>query len=288
MLGACAWIFACAWLYGPVLTKLAQDWRADASYSHGFLVAPIAMLLAWRQRGRIRRTAPEPSVAGLLVVGGSLALYATGVLGAELFLTRLSLIGLLAGTIVFVLGWPLLRAVSFPLVFLIFMIPLPAIVFDRVAVSLQLIASTLGEYMLQAAHVPVLRDGNILRLANATLEVNDACSGIRSLIALTAVAALTGYVFEPVVWRRLVVLVAAVPFAVMLNGVRIALTGFAADRFGAGAAQGTVHDASGGLVFLLALAAIGAVQRISRSRHMATAKLEPREPEASASKMRTA
>src|SRR5262245_51211247 len=164
-------------LYGSVLAKLTRDWQTDTMYSHGFLVLPIAAWLAWHQRSGWRSTPAAPANGGLWLVLLGLALLSAGTLGAELFLTRISIIPVLAGTIAYVFGWRRLRLVLFPVTFLVFMVPLPTIVFDRVAVALQLFASNLGERMLQAAQVPVLRDGNLLRLPNGILDVNDACSG---------------------------------------------------------------------------------------------------------------
>jgi exosortase len=229
-----------------VLAKLATAWSADATYSHGFVVIPGALFLAWRRRDALRSTPALPSASGLAIVAASLALLAAGSLGAELFSTRISFIGVIAGSIVYAFGWPRLRVVAFPVVLLLLMIPLPAIVFDRVAVSLQLLASRMGEQLLQAGGVPVLRDGNILRLTNVTLEVNDACSGVRSLIALAGTAA------------------AVLPIAVGLNGVRIALTGLAARQFGPDAARGAVHAASGWAVFVVALACMWALLQAPR------------------------
>ena len=265
MIGIGAWVLAGAALYAPVLAKLVRDWSANESYSHGFLVLPIALLLAWQQRDRLRHAAPRPSMAGLLILAFSLGLYVIGSLGAELFITRLSMIGVLAGTIVYVWGWQHFRLVSFPLAFLVFMIPLPAILFDRAAVSLQLVASRLGESLLRAVEVPVLRDGNILTLASVTLEVSDACSGIRSLVALLAVTTLVGYLSEPAAWRRALVAAAAVPLAIGLNGVRIGLTGLAATWFGPEAASGSVHEASGWAIFVVALGCVWALQQAMRS-----------------------
>jgi exosortase len=204
-------------------------------------------------------------MAGLLILAFSLGLYVIGSLGAELFITRLSMVGVLAGTIVYVWGWQHFHLVSFPLAFLLFMIPLPTIVFDHAAVALQLVASRLGEVLLQGIDVPVLRDGNILTLANVTLEVSDACSGIRSLVALLAVTTLVGYLWEPAAWRRAFVAAAAVPLAIGLNGARIALTGLAATWFGPGAASGSVHAASGWAVFVVALVCVWALQQAMRS-----------------------
>jgi exosortase len=276
MIGLGAWVLAAALLYGGVLVKLVQQWGADPTYSHGFLVPPIALFLAWQERDRWRQAAPRPSALGLGLIAVSLGLYVIGSLGAELFVTRASLIGIMAGTVLYVFGWNHLRLVAFPLAFLAFMIPLPAVVFDRATVAMQLVASRIGEDLLRAADVPVLRDGNILTLSAITLEVNDACSGIRSLMALLSVAALVGYFCEGRGWQRALLVFAALPIVIALNGVRIAVTGLAASRFGPAVASGAVHTTVGWLVFVLALGVVLALQRTlgSHAARTAHARLE--------------
>jgi exosortase len=271
MIGAGAWVLAAALLYAGVVVKLVHQWGADPTYSHGFLVPPIALFLAWQERDRWRAATPRPSALGLGLIVLSLGLYMLGSLGAELFVTRVSLLGVIAGTVLFVYGWSHLRLVAFPLAFLVFMIPLPAIVFDRATVSLQLVASRMGEDLLRAADVPVLRDGNILTLPTITLEVNDACSGIRSLMALLSVAALVGYFSEAAPWQRVLIGFSALPIAIGLNGVRIAVTGLAASRFGPAAASGAIHEATGWLVFVLALGVVLALQKTLGSKAARTA-----------------
>jgi exosortase len=256
MAGAVAWALAIAWLYGSVAIGLARNWQSDPTYSHGWVVAPIAIVLAWQRRKLFRELPRRPATAGFLVLGVSLVVYVIGTLGAELFLTRVSFIGVVAGTVLLTFGPAHLRAGAFPLAFLLFMIPLPSIVFERLAVELQLVASALGERILQAADVAVLRDGNVLRLATVSLEVNEACSGIRSLMTLVAVTTLMAYVLERGWLRRLVFAACAVPLAIGLNGIRIALTGFAALRYGPAAASGTVHEAAGLMVFAASVACL--------------------------------
>ena len=259
MFGWGAWFLAAGLLYGPVLLKLTRDWQTNPSYSHGFAVPIIVLFLLWRMRDDFRRTTPVPAATGLLLLILSLGVFVAGIVGAELFITRISLIGVLAGTIAYAFGWRHLRLAAVPLAFLVFMIPLPSILFDHAALSLQLVASRLGEDLLRAAEVPVLRDGNLLTLANAQLEVNEACSGIRSIVALLMMTTLTGYLFEPTAWRRIVLGVIAVPLAIALNGVRIAATGLATSIYGPGAAADTVHTTTGWLVFVTALLCVWGV-----------------------------
>jgi exosortase len=276
MLGAGVWLLAAGLVYGPVLAKLARHWSTDATYSHGFVVPVLALFLVWQRRDQLQRTPAMPSASGLLILASSLGLFVAGSIGAELFVTRVSIIGVIAGTLVYAFGWQHLRLVAFPLAFLLFMIPVPSIVFGHAAVSLQLIASQLGENLLRAADVPVLRDGNLLKLSSVTLEVNEACSGIRSLGTLVMMTTLIGYLFQRRAWGRVVLPVAAIPLAIGLNGVRIAVTGMATLRFGPLAASEAVHTASGWVVFVAALACLWGMHLVMQSvdRHPVEHRLE--------------
>ncbi|HEY6947281.1 MAG TPA: exosortase A, partial [Gemmatimonadales bacterium] len=234
-----------ALLYRDVLPNLVRQWAADEDYSHGFLIVPLALYFAWERRSRLATIPPRPAWSGLAVVAGSIGVLAAGTLGAELFLARVSLLGVLAGLVVFLLGWAHLRVLAFPLAFLVLMIPLPAIVFNQIAFPLQLLASRLGAMTLAAAGIPVLREGNVITLASTTLEVAEACSGIRSLISLLTLAIVYGYVAERRTSVRAALAVASIPVAIVANAVRVAGTGFAAHLRGPEAAQGFLHAFSG-------------------------------------------
>jgi exosortase len=249
-------------VYRHVIAKLVYDWINDGNYSHGFLIVPIAAYLAWERRAKLAAAAIRPSVFGLVVLAGSLAALAAGVLGAELFLSRVSMIGVLGGAVLFALGWQHLRLLAFPIAFLLLMIPIPAIVFNNIAFPLQLLASKGAEFSLSAANIPVLREGNVIVLANTSLEVAEACSGIRSLISLVTLAIVYGYFSDGRVWARIVLAIAAVPVAVAANAVRVAGTGFAAHFYGPTVAEGFFHTFSGWMLFVVAFVMLFAVQRM--------------------------
>jgi exosortase D (VPLPA-CTERM-specific) len=248
-------------LYRDVVFKLVHDWGTDDNYSHGFLIVPIALYLMWERRGRLAEAVPRPSNLGLVVVLGSVAVLGAGILGAELFLTRISILGVLAGIVLFLYGWQHLRILAFPLAFLLLMIPIPAIIFNQIAFPLQLLASRFGELALNIAGVPVLREGNVIILSNTSLEVAEACSGIRSLISLLTLAIVYGYVIERRNWARVTLALASIPVAIVTNGLRVAGTGIAAHYVGPEAAQGFFHEFSGWLVFIAAFILLFAVQR---------------------------
>lgn len=249
----CALLGLVLLLYADVLKRLIAQWWGNSDYGHGFFVIPFACYLLWRDRRRWTETEIRPNNFGLVVMLGAGCLLLLGSLGAELFISRVSLLVLLAGVILFLAGWKLLRAVSFPLLYLIWMIPLPVIVFNQFTFPLQLMASRLATGGLELAGLPVLRDGNILVMSNYSLEVVEACSGIRSLMTLLALAVAYVYLSEPKRWMRYVVALLMIPIAILTNGIRIMVAGLLAHRYGPAAAEGFLHGFSGWFIFLSAL-----------------------------------
>jgi exosortase len=273
-----ALLVAFALLYRGVIVKLVSDWANDDNYSHGFLILPIALYFVWERRRKLLAMTPAPSSLGLVVVVGSIATLVAGVLGAELFLTRVSIIGLIGGVVLYTLGWRYLRVVAFPVAFLLLMVPLPAIIFNQIAFPLQLLASRFGEATLQAASIPVLREGNVIYLANTTLEVAEACSGIRSLVSLLTLGIVYGYFSDGRGWMRWLITLATVPIAIMTNGLRVAGTGIAAHYYGPEAALGFFHEFSGWLVFVAAFALLFLVVRILLALAPDRSRTPPRPP----------
>ena len=268
-------VVALVWLYADVLPALVRQWAADPDYSHGFFVVPLAVFFVWERRAALSRLPLRPHVAGLAVLVVSLGSFIAGRYGSELFLTRVSIVGVLAGLILFLAGWAQLRLLAFPIAFLLFMIPLPAIVFNQLAFPLQLLASRLGEVVISATGVPVLREGNVLLLPGTTLEVAEACSGIRSLLSLLMLAIVLGYFTERRAGPRAAIAVAAVPIAVIANAIRVAGTGLASYWISPAVAEGFFHSFSGWLMFVVALAGLLAVHRgleLARGRALRVAR----------------
>ena len=252
---------AILWLYGDVLAALVRQWSSDDNYSHGFFVIPLAAFFVWERRESLRQLPPRPSSLGAILVVGSLLVFAAGTFGAELFLTRVSLIGVLAGSILFIWGRDHFRTLLFPVAFLLLMVPLPALIFNQLAFPLQLLASEAGESVISAAGIPVLREGNVLHLPSRTLEVAEACSGIRSLVSLLMLGIVLGYFTEKRTSSRVLIAVAAVPIAILANASRVAGTGLAAEWISPAAADGFFHTFSGWLMFVVAFAGLLAFQR---------------------------
>jgi len=249
-------------LYAGTLASLARHWASDDDFSHGFFVIPVAAYFLWERRRALLEAPSRPSTAGIALVAASLLVFVAGRFGAELYLTRVSLLGVLAGTVLALGGWQRLRIAALPLCFLLLMIPLPSIVFNQITFPLQGIASRAGEAVIAAAGVPVLREGNILHVPGRALEVVEACSGIRSLMSLLMLAIVLGYFTEPRAGGRIAIALAAVPIAIVANAARVAGTGLAAYWISPAAAEGFFHSFSGWMVFVVALAGLMGVQRV--------------------------
>ncbi len=249
-------------LYWSVFPRLLRQWATNDDYTHGFLILPLALYFVWNGRERLKSLAREPNLWGTaLLVAGLLMLW-VGSVGAELFLQRSSFIVVLAGLVWLLLGAGFLRALAFPLAFLVFMVPLPAVVMNAVAFPLQLFAARTATFCMQAAGIPVLREGNVIVLAQTTLEVAEACSGIRSLQALLALGAVYGYFTQRLVWKKWALLFLSVPIAIAANAFRVAGTGFLAHYWGGEVAQGFYHGFAGWLVFVVAFALLLACGRV--------------------------
>jgi len=252
------------WLYLTTLTHLVGQWWNDPNFSHGFFVPLFSAFAIWQAWPRLTRLALRPSWWGLFFLGFGLCVLVIGQLGAELFLSRFSLLLVLAGLIVLFLGWNFFRALLFPGALLLLMIPIPTIVFNQITFPLQLLASKVASTTLPWLGVPVLREGNVIVLPAMSLEVAEACSGIRSLMSLTTLAVIYGYLMERRVGVRVLLAVASVPIAVAANSLRIVGTGLLVQYWDPEKAEGFFHEFSGWLIFVVSLAMLYLLHGIVR------------------------
>ena len=238
-----------------------MQWATDENMGHGFFVPVIAGYIAWQRKDLLLATPRKPNVWGLALVvwAGLQALAAT--LGAELFTARLAFVMALFGVVLFMGGKQWLKILLFPLLLLLFMIPIPQILYARLTLSLQMLASELGETLIGWMGIPVIRTGNLLQLPSQTLDVADACSGIRSLLSLGFLSLVYAYFADKRPWMRWALLIATVPIAIGANAIRVALTGLLSEMNTA-LAQGAYHEAEGYIVFVVALAALLATHKI--------------------------
>jgi exosortase len=248
----------------PTLAHLAGQWWNDPNYSHGFFVPLFTAFVIWQERVRLSALSPRPSWSGLWFLAFGLCVLIVGQMGAELFLSRLSLLIVLAGLIVLFVGWKFFRGLLFPWAFLLLMIPFPAIVFNQITFPLQILASKVASTTLPWMGVPVLREGNVIVLPAMALEVAEACSGIRSLMSLTTLAVIYGYLMERRTSVRVLLAVASIPIAVAANSLRIVGTGLLVQYWDPEKGEGFFHEFSGWLIFVVSLVMLYLLHRCVR------------------------
>jgi exosortase len=250
-----------AFLYAGVIRDLATQWWQEPEYSHGFAVPIFAAFLIYRDSGRIFRVRPESSNSGFLLILAAVLLLLAGRIALELYLTRVSLVVLLCGLVAFLFGWRMLRVLAFPLSYLLLMIPLPSIVYNQITFPLQLLASRLASAGLQLASLPVLREGTLLSVPGYSMDVAEACSGVRSLHALLALFLAFLFVAEDR-WRvRSALLILVFPVAILSNAFRVFGAGLLGSRLGPVWADGFLHTFSGWLIFLCGLISLLGMHR---------------------------
>jgi exosortase len=230
--------------------SLVGSWLHEPGASHGLLIPPLALYLAWMRRKFTLDQPAKPDNRGLWLLGIACLIYLVGRLGAELFLSRFSLLVLLAGLTWTFWGMARLRTLLFPFLLLITMIPLPALLYNRLAVPLQLMASQVSTAIAQTMGVSLYRDGNIITLAHVSLGVAEACSGLHSLAALMVGSLLLGFLYCSQTLPRTVLFLLSVPIAIGVNVLRVTGTALLAD-YQPELAMGFYHSFSSWLIFLV-------------------------------------
>lgn len=251
-----------AFLYYRIGVKLITDWLNIPDYSHGPFVPLFSLFLLWDKRAEIRATPVSQSWKGLSLVILGICVLILGVYGAELFLSRTSLVLLLAGLVWTFAGRAMLNAIKFPLLVLLLAIPFPDIIFTQLTFPLQLLATDLASAILPVFGVPVLHDGNVIQLPVMKLEVAEACSGIRSLMSLFTLSVFYGYFLEKKTSRRLFLAFASIPIAVAVNALRIVGTGLCVQFWDPDKALGFFHEFSGWVMFCVSLFLLYLVHRL--------------------------
>jgi exosortase len=249
--------------YAPILYRMAVQWATDEDMGHGFFVPVVAGFIAWQRRRTLLSIPRQPSGWGLALVIFAAFQALVASLGAELFTARLAFVIALFGVILYLGGKAWVQELLLPLALMFFMIPIPQIIYARLTLGLQMLASQLGETLIGWMGIPVIRTGNLLELPSQTLNIVDACSGIRSLVSLLFLSQVYGYFAEKRTWVRWLLLLATVPIAVAANAIRVATTGLLSE-INTKLARGAYHEMEGYIVFAVALIALIATHRLIR------------------------
>ena len=246
-------IVAClALLYFHVLQGLVSDWIHMPDFSHGFLIPIVSSYFVYERRKQLFALSPSTAWRGFGLIIFGILLFLLGNLATEYFTMRFSMLVVLGGIILFLLGKEFYKSLLFPLVFLIFMIPIPSVLMDRITFPMQLFASKVAARSLYLIGIPVLREGNIIQMANTSLEVAEACSGIRSLISLLALSVVFAFLSQKTTLKRVLLILSTFPIAIIANAARVTGTGILAHHYGDKVAQGFFHGFSGWILFVVA------------------------------------
>ena len=244
-------------VYAPVIYWMIRHWWQVGDYSHGFLIVPLSVYFAWERRDELAKAPIETSWWGVPILLMGLFWLTVGRLGVELMSMRWGFVFTLIGLVLLLFGRPVFRVLSFPLFFLFLMVPLPNTLTNSITFPLQLMATDFAVNALYYLKVPALREGNIIHLAHSQLFVAEACSGLRSVLALVTLGVVVGYMFQKSKGEWVLITLSAIPIAIFVNAFRVALTGVLTHQLGEDAAKGVIHATEGlftfGIAFVLLL-----------------------------------
>jgi len=244
------------WLYAPVLREMASQWAVDTTYGYGYYIPPVAVYLVWERRRALAATRPKGTWLGLPVLPSGLGALVLARAGGIALLSRISLVPVLFGLVLLLGGGRMTRLAAFPILFLAVMIPIPSGLLQRLTWPLQIFTAQFSTEVLRLMGYPVYLEGVYIDLPHVRLEVAEACSGFRSLVALGATGILLAYLTQER-WRERVLLVASVvPIAILANAVRVT------SNIALGIYEGTYHTVSGWMVFVVATAVLLGVSSV--------------------------
>jgi exosortase len=236
-----------------VAVGLVEQWLDDPNYAHGLFVVPMALVLVWRRRKRLETIPRTPSYTGFVLLAAGMLLYVLGILAAELFTQRAAMVVSVYGVILSTQGVERTKALLFPLLFLLLMIPMPYVLYYKLTFPLQIKSSQLTAGILSGLGMPVVRSGNVIHLEGYTLDVVTACSGLRSMMSLGTLAVFMTDFFRFGRIGNVAYVLLSVPVAVFANTARLVFTAGVAAIGGAEAADSFIHEFSGVVVFLSGL-----------------------------------
>lgn len=252
-------------LYGNVLWQWGIDLWDDPNYSHGLFIPLISLYYLKNKITSLRNAETAPSNSGILIILFAFCLFLIGYVAAEPFSERVSFIILLYGLILFLEGRNTIKILRFPILLLLFCVPLPYILYNSVAFPLKLVASQISVVIFKLLGIPVFREGNIITLSHTVLEVVDACSGLRSLMTLFTLAFLLAYFRHKHFWKRTLILLLAAPIAILANAMRITATGVLT-RYDLAWGKGFLHELSGWVVFVLSFSLLIGISFVIQKR----------------------
>ena len=248
--------------FTPVFQGLISVWSNSEDYSHGFLIIPISLYIIWRKKEQLAAVDLNPSASGAVIVVVSLLVYVFSRYAGILSLAPVAMLAAVVGSVIYLFGFKMLRALAFPIFFLFLMVPIPSQIYSAMTLPLQLFVTQTTVEIARLFAVPILNEGNVIHLADRTLQVVAACSGMRSMISLFAICAIFGYFTLDSNVTRIILCACSVFIAVFINVVRVLSMVLAHQYFQYDLTHGTVHSIFGIMIFVLALVMVYIIQSI--------------------------
>jgi exosortase len=254
--------------YVPTFIWLWDRWFArDSYYSHGILVPFVSAFLIWQKRDELAVIPKTPSKWGLPILYTGVALHLISALLRVYFSSGFSLLIVLIGLVLHLYGDKVFRKIWFPILFIIFMLPTPLVIITWASFKLKLFAAQISAFLLNKMGIMAIREGSMIYMRESYVVVDDVCSGLRSLISLTALGSLFAYMFKGPVWKKTLLFLSTIPIAVITNVFRVIILASVSEIWGAKYAEGFLHDATGFMVFVLAFILLIAVVNLLEDKN---------------------
>jgi len=241
-------------MYWEVYLDLFRIWSNQEEYSHGFMIPLVSAYFIWQKKDLILTEQSQSSLLSFCFVFLALVTYFVGIIGDLFFLLRFSLIFLLIGLGLLLVGYKSTKTMLIPILLLIFSFPVPPVIQSSLTIKLQLLSSQLGVFIIRACNIPVYLEGNVIDLGSYQLQVIEACSGLRYLFPLMSLAFICAYLYQVSFWKRTVVFLTSIPITLFMNSFRIGVIGILVEYWGTAAAEGFIHDFEGWIVFMACFA----------------------------------
>jgi len=246
---------------------MIDRWMAHESYyGHGFLVPIVSLVIAWQRRDVLKKIRISSDQAGLWIAVGGLLVNIVCAALKVYFLSGFSFVAVIYGLILFFFGKEMTHNLTFPILFLLAMIPLPLVIIGNLTVKLKLFAAQISVLILNKIGFVCVRDGSFIRMPASFIEVAAPCSGLRSIISLLTLGLLFAYVLKAPFWKKCILFLSSIPIAMAANVTRIVLVAMVNDLYGEKFAMGVFHDFTGYLVFVFAFLGLYGVARVMEGR----------------------
>ena len=249
-------------VFFSVMKQLIGLWINSDDHSYGLFIIPISIYIMWQKKDDLIKTPIQSEMKGLIIVISALFLYLLSKFADILTLAPASMVLFIFGSVLFIFGSGMVKKLLFPLCFLFFIVPVPAQIYSALTIPLQLFVTKASVLIASMLGIPLFREGNVIHLPERTLEVVQACSGLRSLVSLLTLAVVFGYLSLKSNVLRTLLFISGLPVAVCVNILRVLLMIIAFHYLNLDLTKDSVHSFFGMIIFVVALIIIAIIRKV--------------------------